>query len=426
MATIMRDHVYEASSIITALVFTGKLDPYNVPLELLHPDFADIINKVREGKSTLELIAASNSIAISDTINRLTNIAKEMSFLDGITASPAVYQHVGEFLQKAHTKQKISYELKSTLDALNRGEQPDFSKLSQLILENNAEFQKRIYRMDEIDNLPQTTFRRTYYDPIDESLFDPMNPDARGIPEASLIVIGAGTGVGKTSLATKLAASMAVHEKKVAFFTLEMTPRQISNRILQSASSYLLQANGHTNEEKDKIKKHVYISDNNFNLSEIIETINQLCNTIKDLYAIVIDFMDLLVHGEQDEQKVSLVYKELARLARSNPCHAPIILLSQFSRQAVGEIPQINFLRYSGLAEAMAAVVILLYNPKRTFTTEPGKSADEKLPIQDGKAWIIFGKSRFGYGLHNRPFAVCVDFYGKESWGDVIYDVREL
>jgi hypothetical protein len=93
-----------------------------------------------------------------------------------------------------------------------------------------------------------------------------------------------------------------------------------------------------------------------------------------------------------------------------------VILICQFSRKedATG-IPKINWIRYSGMAEMMSALILMLYNPSVTVTDV---KANAVLPFFPDKGYIIVGKSRFGF-KKGKPGAVQVDFTGETGWGQI-------
>jgi replicative DNA helicase len=108
------------------------------------------------------------------------------------------------------------------------------------------------------------------------------------------------------------------------------------------------------------------------------------------------------------------VYLTLARAAKITG--VPFILLSQLSRSYTGGMPEITHLRYTGMAEALSALILLLYNPSAIFVSQSSGGA---LPRQAGKGYIIVGKSRYGhkYPGHGR-FAIQCDWDGAAGWGD--------
>ena len=75
-------------------------------------------------------------------------------------------------------------------------------------------------------------------------------------------------------------------------------------------------------------------------------------------------------------------------------------------------------LRYTGMAEALAALVLFLHNPTQIFI-----ESSDALPLIDGRGYIIVAKSRFGYkdGRHSGVGAIQLAWDGATGWGDKEY-----
>ena len=207
---------------------------------------------------------------------------------------------------------------------------------------------------------------------------------------------------GKTSLIAKIIAACAANDKVCLMYTLEMTTGQIARRILQVAMKPLTQEQKH----------NVIISDKIVSVDEVYTDAMRLCAT-EQVYAIFIDFSDMLVEGAEDEQSMAIVYRRCAMLAKENSTGAPVFLLAQLNRNYTGGVPKINLLRYSGMAEAVASLIFLIYNPNQIYATQ---IKDNSLPAIPGTGYIIIGKSRFGY-REGTPGAIRVEFDGKMAWG---------
>lgn len=219
---------------------------------------------------------------------------------------------------------------------------------------------------------------------------------------------------GKSSLMATIVSGMAAEKKTTLVYTLEMTTGQIAKRIIQVA------VDGLSEEQKNT----VIICNEIMSVDEVYADAMRLCAT-EDVYSIFIDFSDLLIEREQDEQSMAHVYRRCATLAKKNLSGAPVFLLSQLNRSVytgTGGVPKINQLRWSGLAEAMGALILLIYNPNQIFATQ---TSDEKLPAIPGRAYVIVGKSRFGF-REGSPGAIQVDFDGKTSWGRSSYGYFNL
>jgi hypothetical protein len=226
----------------------------------------------------------------------------------------------------------------------------------------------------------------------------------KGLPIASLTIVGASPGVGKTTALLKLAKCMIkqkTNKKKfVALFTLEMTMAQLTQRMMDLDE-----------ELTDDEKARILLADGSFNINEIYTTASRAAAQ-NSLCLIGIDFADQIVEGEQTESVMGTIYRMLAMLAKKTG--VPIVLLSQLNRSTYDSTPKIHHIRYSGLAEAMAAQIILIYNPKNIAITTSTKT---NLKPVDGTGYLIIGKSRYGYA-HGSPGAVQLAWDGQGGWGD--------
>jgi replicative DNA helicase len=242
--------------------------------------------------------------------------------------------------------------------------------------------------------------------------YEPLDKFTGGIPFACVTIIAATPGVGKTTLALKIVTKMIRlkenKKKKAAILSLEMTMGQIHQRFIETSDL--------TKEEKERI-----LMNRIFNIHELCAAVTELAAQEK-LCCIMIDFADLLVEGEQTESAMGVVYKDLELLATKT--EVPIILIAQLNRATyTGGLPRINHIRYSGLAEITARMIILVFNPS-SVNVELDR---DKIPLQirEGMAYLLVGKSNFGY-KEGGPGAILVDFDGAAGWGDKGYSYEKL
>jgi replicative DNA helicase len=279
---------------------------------------------------------------------------------------------------------------------LDRGETIDVSKgLAALA---RLEKEQRVFvPMSEVEP-EKVIWHPTYYNPIDEYV--------GGIPDSGLIVVGGPPGTGKTTFLSKLLINMAKNGKKTAFFSLEMTMNQVMFRALQIDSKF----------KTKKVQKNLLIADDVFTVDEIYSHASRLKAAHPDLYMIGVDFADMIAptgRGRDGVDAVDNIYKTLARLAKK--IRVPVMVLSQLNYNYVGGRPRVNHLRGSRLIEALGALVLLLWNPD-TIDVE---QKDEVLQVHPGIAYIIVGKSRFGF--HNPTEsvgAIQVEFKKEKGWAD--------
>jgi len=382
----------EVSEIVCGFVLRDKINPHAVNPLNIYPQYAPIIAMKRDGADMTEIVSR---ISFSDVDSCLQAADR----VDG-TIQPVGYLKI---LDSVASKASAAFELKRIEKRLDDGDDVDVATLLQIAgrLENGHH---DLTPMSDID--PQKIkFSKTGYDPIDKYV--------GGIPPACVTIIGGTPGIGKTTLGLKMLRNMIRlkenKKKYAAIFSLEMTMGQVHQRYIEIGDL--------TKEEKIRI----LLSESAYSIQEIYAITVKTAANYK-LAVIMIDFADLIVEGEQSEAVMGLVYRNLAMLAKKTG--VPIILISQLSRIAYdGGLPKIHHLRYSGLAEATARLILMVYNPNVVMA----QINREKIPLQivPGRAYILVGKSNFGF-KEGAPGAIMVDFDGGTGWGEKSYEYFKL
>lgn len=402
----------DRTEIVVGLILDGYIDVNIVNADDFYPPYNEIIASLRKGATNEDIITqhgysyiqaasmAANTVMVEDDAKK----NKPIDWLD--------------LLQQAASYYKYGQELATMADKLIMGQPIDPGKLLQFVSELNLGH-RTLTPLDQVE--PEAgQWVLTGYEPIDQYI--------GGIPKAGLIALAGGTGIGKTTLALRVALEMVrlydgrkntkkkgakyaesyshlpAEKGKVAIFSLEMLLSQVVARILTVDLDT-------TKEERSRMLG----SESAYTVGEIYAVAARTAAN-ENLKAIIIDFADMLVEGEQSEAVMGVIYRSLAVLAKTTG--VPVILICQFSRkQDATGIPKINWIRYSGMAEMMSSLILMLYNPSVTVADV---SANAVLPFYTDKAYIIVGKSRFGF-KKGKPGAVQVDFKGETGWGNFGY-----
>ena len=241
-----------------------------------------------------------------------------------------------------------------------------------------------------------------------------------GLQPSNLIIIGARTSVGKTAFAMALAQYAAVEKKvPVVFFSLEMSVKEVTQRLLASESRVELAGIRHGYVSKEnwpkltrgaaKLAQSPFMIDESPSLTpmELRSKVRRLKAAHK-IGLVVVDYLQLMRYpgkSESRQQEISEISRSIKALARE--MDIPIIALSQLSRKA-DEIsdrkehtkrpPELSHLRESGAIEQDADLVMLLHRPEME-----GVAAAEL-----GKMQVLVKKHR------NGPLGdVMLRFYGQ-------------
>lgn len=197
-----------------------------------------------------------------------------------------------------------------------------------------------------------------------------------GLCPSDLIVIGAETSQGKTSFATALAMSAIENGEGVAFYSMEMSPKQLTARIASMktgipASKILYRQL--TYDELDSIDNAIQginLSLMHFDdsVSSSIENVMLSIRKMKakfDISGVVVDYLQLINSSDKSinrEQMIARCAQWLKNIAKE--LNIWILLISQLSRDKNNPTPTLSRLRDSGQIEQAADNVYFVYRPK--------------------------------------------------------------
>ena len=214
-----------------------------------------------------------------------------------------------------------------------------------------------------------------------------------GMEPGSLYVIAARPSMGKTSLALSIIQNVAERDNSVAFFSLEMSCRQVGQRLLSAKSRFSF---GHIIHRTDRTRVDSAM-DSLKGLKVGIDdrgklTCGQLLSELRrfkmrhGLDIVFVDYLQLMSGtGENRVHQIGDITSGLKNIAKE--FDVPVVVLSQLSREAEkrqDKRPMLSDLRDSGTIEQDADVVMLLYR-EDYYTRE-----------NTGTAEVIIAKNRNG------------------------------
>ena len=228
-----------------------------------------------------------------------------------------------------------------------------------------------------------------------------------GWQESDLVIIAARPSMGKTACVLTMARNMAVdHHIPVAFFSLEMSSKQLVKRLLVSETGLSSEKirGGKRLLDYELVQLHERIKDLSAAPLFIDDTpsisIYELRSKVRRLVRnagvklIIIDYLQLMTGPPElrgmREQEVSNISRSLKAIAKE--MSIPVIALSQLSRDVEkrggNKIPQLSDLRESGAIEQDADIVMFIHRPDYYGTEDEG--------AVPGQAQIIIAKHRNG------------------------------
>jgi len=370
----------ELSVLVAGKMIEGKIAPSAVDAnDLISPyrQLAIIIQKEKKWDINF-LIQHTNYFVVDQAVTAAKNVDGLPADWPKLLRESAIRDDVGEYLEGAAKR-------------LRRGEEVEPGEIIQ-----------KAYRLaGDLRAISPLSKLKPEDSPWQPTFWQPLDAFVGGLPVAGLTVVGAPPGTGKTSLLIKLACCAAENDKKSMIFSMEMTGGQFSYRARQ------------IHKIPKKYQKNILVCDDILSPAAVASMATLVPD---DLWFIGVDFAELMMVGSSDrtESVMAEVYQTLVRAAKQ--LDTPIVLLSQLNRQYEGGLPQINHLRYTGMAEALASLVLLIYNKGAIFVRQDSGGA---LSHHKGKAWIIVGKSRYGnVARQGGRFAIQIGWDGEKGWGD--------
>ena len=225
-----------------------------------------------------------------------------------------------------------------------------------------------------------------------------------GLNRSDLILLGARPGMGKTSFALNIARYAAIKaNKKIAFFSLEMSKEQLASRLLSTEALVggTKLRTGKLNEDEwihlieagDILSKtQMYFDDNpSITVGEMKAKIRRL----KDVDLVIVDYLQLMNASGRIEnrvQEISSITRNMKIMAKE--LNIPVLMLSQLARDSekrTNHRPVLSDLRDSGSIEQDADIVLFLY---REDYYQDSETPNENEDRNSGEC--IIAKNRHG------------------------------
>ena len=275
----------------------------------------------------------------------------------------------------------VEYQIEDTiqeLEALKRSEKNKSKKLTAIV----TEYQDQYFQERKEEKL------YTGFSKLDEI--------TGGLEGGDVIVIGARPGVGKSAFTSQIILEMAKAGKRIGFYNLEMSEKQVYERLLSNQSGIRLnrirRAIQFLGDEKERFesanqmlgKMDILISSGTKSVSEIRNECRH-----QELDCIIIDYLQLVradTRYQSRASEVGAISKAIKALAME--LNVPIIALSQLNRTSEmreTKEPTMGELREAGDIEQDASIIILLWNLDNEDKTRKGLKVDKNRQGELGK-----------------------------------------
>lgn len=232
--------------------------------------------------------------------------------------------------------------------------------------------------------------------------FPTLNELIGGLDDFGVTIIAARPAVGKSAFAAQATMHFCNIGKRVAYFNLEMSEKQIYERFVSAASGIGIQrirrAIEYTGDEKERFGKANRLLEEKDKI--IITTGSQTVSSIrteiknKGYDMIVVDYLQLI---KPEGRYRGNRFAEVGEISHSLKAIAtdyqiPVIVLSQLNRASVGregQEPTMSELRESGDIEQDASTIILLWNLDEDGRKK-GCKVDKNRQGKTGRVTLLF------------------------------------
>ncbi len=361
--------------------------------------------KLEEAGGTNYIPELAEKVAAPGNARHHAEIVRETSHLRRLLlAGQTIESWVGE---REASADELSERAESLLfNVAHKDQQADFRDLGTVLFDEHQRLEKRI--TGEL----KAAGTETGFRDLDEK--------TGGFQPSNLIILAARPSVGKSAFVANIAENVAVrHDKSVAFFSLEMSESELSQRFIASHSGVkgdtLRKGKLSTEKGRDRDWKKVNKALNE--LSEVplhidvtsdlglldlrakarrlhTQEMNRRRGTEREgegLSLIIVDYLQLMRMDERianRAEQVGQVSRGLKLLA--SELQVPVVALSQLNRaneNRPDKRPMLSDLRESGNIEQDADLVLFLYR-EDVYRKDQNE--------RDGTAEILISKNRNG------------------------------
>ena len=225
-----------------------------------------------------------------------------------------------------------------------------------------------------------------------------------GLNRSDFILLGARPGMGKTSFALNIARNAAVKaDKRVAFFSLEMSKEQLISRLLSTEAMVegTKLRTGRLSEDEwvrlieagDVLSKTQMYFDDDPTIT--VPEIKAKLRRLKDVDLVVVDYLQLMTASMRIDnrvQEISQITRNLKIMAKE--LNVPVLTLSQLARDSekrTNHRPVLSDLRDSGSIEQDADIVLFLY--REEYYQDSGTPPED---VDRNQCECIIAKNRHG------------------------------
>ena len=378
-----------------ALIYGAMLEMFTVGQPV---DFVTVLEKLKESPSFEEAQGRTYLVQLAQMVPSISNVESYARIVRDKYDIRTLILTAREILEEAGDGSEDAAAL------LDSAEQRIFDI-------RRGKNMQGLQRIDEI--LIETYDRLDLLNSPDKELYKgvptgigELDNTITGLNRSDLILLAARPGMGKTSFALNIMRHAAVTaQKRVAFFSLEMTKEQLVSRLLSTEALVggTKLRTGELSEgewvrliEAGEVlsKAQMYFDDSS---GITVPEMKAKLRRLRDVDLVIIDYLQLMSGSKRTKgnrvQEISEITRNLKIMAKE--LNIPVIALSQLSRaseQRTAHRPVLSDLRDSGSIEQDADIVLFLY--REGYYAGGEGQPDDSVDHNSGE--VIVAKNRHG------------------------------
>jgi replicative DNA helicase len=280
-------------------------------------------------------------------------------------------------------------------------------------LSTSAEQNGMVRVADAITQVIAATEQRALGQEKNNSLstgFPDLDANLRCLIPGSLIVIAGETSMGKSALAANIAANMAYSGVGSLYFSLEMSPAELGERILSARSGvehHAIHAAKNMGPDDwaaleqtaaDSAKTPLWIADTPGLDLAAMASMSRLAVARLGVKCIFIDYLQIMDYPDPSNETNSIRQITGATKKLARQLGVPIVLVSQLHRRGASETddrePKLKDLHGSSSVEKDANAVLMVH--RREYYHQTDRVWRDANPDEIGRAHVIIAKQRNG------------------------------
>ena len=386
--------------------------------ESRHQKIYEAIERLSINEKPIDVLTVTEQLAKDGTLEEVGGCAYVAELSSKVATSANLLFHANILAEKYLSRQLIYYantigtkafdETLDVKDVILEAEQilfeiaqtnmkKDYESIKTLVGKSAKTMMKNSENKGDVSGISTGYYRLDYL--------------TSGWQNSDLVIIAGRPAMGKTAFALSMAKNIAADQNiPMAFFSLEMSGEQLSNRLISNVCEIEGRKilNGQLDRsEWDRFDKRInnlieaplYIDDTpGLSVFELKTKAHRLVRE-RGIKLIMIDYLQLMnasgMRFSSRQEEVAKISQSLKELAKD--LDIPIIALSQLNRGvegrdgADGKRPLLSDLRESGAIEQDADMVMFVHRPEYYHIYEGANGENYR-----GKAEIIIAKHRKG------------------------------